>query len=151
MRRRGRIDEGPAELQGKAAENVVAEWMRSLGYVVHIAEQTGFHRNGRHFNKPVDLWGCFDAIGVNEPDDSIWAVQVTTKTNVSHRRRKIEEIRWPLRRMAVSVARVEVEPDPLDRRRKRHRIFTQTMLSNRPEWSDFTAETIGVVTGKRGE
>jgi predicted RecB family endonuclease len=60
------------------------EHLRKQGYTVDVVESYNFFTKRRH-----DLWGCIDILAIGNGETL--AVQVTSKSNMSARIRKIED------------------------------------------------------------
>ncbi len=69
--------------QGRATK-----WLESQGYVVDVVER--IQRRG-HVTWRNDLFGAFDLLGVNQ-DGEVLAAQVTSRSNVSARVKKLADL-----------------------------------------------------------
>lgn len=118
-------------LKSGEAELLAKKWLESLGWSVHRAAKTGLKRITRPDGTPVlrrdgkpmvvneshDLWGCVDLMAIRA--SGAWALQVTTQSGRSERRRKIERVAWP-DSWRVSLVSHEAVEDPAHRGRRKH-------------------------------
>lgn len=85
-------------LKSKKAENFVVAWLRAEAWAeVHQAEPSRRRLpDGRVLTRTHDLFGCFDIVAADysQPYET-WAIQVTTPSNRSKRRKKIQDRCWP--------------------------------------------------------
>ncbi len=118
---------------GSEAELLYHKWLLTKEWTVHRARTFYVPLAGQfigrtcpvcHRGKPkiinqsTDIWGVFDFLAFNSED--LWAVQITTPTNRSARRRKISNAGPfpPLMKIAVVVH--ETEPHPNHKARRLH-------------------------------
>lgn len=80
---------------GNYAVKVIAAWLKNIGFgEIHIAKPYKQRLpNGTVITRSEDLFGCWDILACTDQDTV--AVQVTTPSNRSARRRKIEEHTFP--------------------------------------------------------
>lgn len=106
---------------GSEAERIVQAWLELAGWTTHRAAATGFHKfqkkdGGSGFAvKSHDLFGALDILAFRAKPLNMQGgfetvgVQVTTQTNRSARRAKVEQHKWP-DSWLVWVAVVRSEP-----------------------------------------
>jgi hypothetical protein len=81
---------------GDTDEKLVQTWLEMQGFLVHRAAATGRIKiGGRWIQRSHDLYGCIDLLAIQPA--GVWACQVTTLSNRSARRKKIEKVErhWP--------------------------------------------------------
>lgn len=82
--------------KGDKRERLIESWLQMNGWVVHRAAAAGQHRFGKHVvTKSHDLFGAIDLLAIKR--DETWAIQSTTASHRSHRRKKVEvhKDHWP--------------------------------------------------------
>lgn len=83
---------------GAELERLVEAWLQVRGWRTHRAAAAAVRLpGGKTLTRSHDLFGVFDLVAFRRADTAesafgeTWAIQTTTPTNRSHRRRKIEE------------------------------------------------------------
>lgn len=117
-------------LKGTDAENVLNRILHADGWDTHQARRSGSFRAGAFFSNSNDLWNCIDLAGVRRPD-GCWFIQVTTSSGTSKRRRKLEQVDWPISDVfRISIFETKVEPDSTMPRRAQHWFRIHDLLAD---------------------
>ena len=108
--------------KGGAAELLVKGFLEESSFLVHRAAAGGMtsYGKGKFFVRQNDLFGCVDLLGIRRGlvfTDETWAVQVTTESGRSKRRRKMEMVEWPIS-WRISIVSHETMYDPARKRGK---------------------------------
>lgn len=124
--------------KGRDAELLVKGYLEDQDYTVHLAAASGMVKLGpRWVVKSHDLFGCIDALGFREDEPETWAVQVTTDSGRSKRRRKIEQHAWPAS-WRVSIVSHETERVKGSRSFAHYLKFQDYDSSEgSPDWGDY--------------
>ena len=76
--------------RGRVLEKRATKQLTGVGYEVHRARRAAlFLGKGRVISQPNDIFGCFDLIAVHRRHLNVRLIQVTTQTNLGHRRKKV--------------------------------------------------------------
>ena len=152
--------------KGNKSELIFEKWVSYIGIKAHhrfrrsAAVTKDFAGKPKIFTFSHDGFGCLDLIAIlnsqakkelsknfrityddqsdelNSLEFDTWAVQITTQSGRSQRRRKIEEIAWP-ESYLVHLVSHEITEDPVNRRKKQH--FWKIQQYKNASWLDSIA------------
>jgi hypothetical protein len=100
---------------------------------LHAEGYRWVHRAGAIRTGPIvrahDIFGALDFLVLMPPDEKndVWGIQVTSKSGLPMRRKKVASIGWP-KSWRVTLATHEMSPDPADGRRTLHWWRTEDLV-----------------------